>query len=129
MNKIVAIILALVVVALIPQKPAMQAQNASSAGNAANGKITFMKAGCYSCHGSVGQGGEGPRLAPHMLPRPTFTNIVRNGKIEEGLSRYWDGMPAFSTRLISDSELADIYSYLASIPTPAPVKDMQLLNN
>jgi len=125
----VAIILALIVVALIPPKPATQGQNPPSARSAANGKISFMKAGCYSCHGSVGQGGEGPRLAPHVLPRPTFTNIVRNGKIEEGLSRYWDGIPAFSIRLISDSELADIYSYLASIPAPAPVKDPQLLNN
>jgi hypothetical protein len=38
-------------------------------------------------------------------------------------------MPPFSTKFISDSELADIYAYLASIKTPAPVKSIPLLND
>ena len=34
------------------------------AGDAAKGKVLFMKNGCYECHGTVGQGGTGPRIAP-----------------------------------------------------------------
>ena len=36
------------------------------AGDAARGKAAYMKQGCYTCHGTVGQGGDrgsGPRIA------------------------------------------------------------------
>jgi mono/diheme cytochrome c family protein len=50
---------------------------------------------------------------------------VRNGKANPGANRNWSGMPPFSTKFISDSELADIYAYLTSIP--APPKNVPLL--
>ena len=119
----------ILVVTMLLQGPAAQGQNAAPAGNAANGKIAFMKAACYSCHGTMGQGGPGGRLAPMKLSNQTFLKAVRNGKKDEDQSKYWDGMPAFPTRFVSDSELADIYAYLASIPAPPPVNDIPLLKN
>jgi mono/diheme cytochrome c family protein len=128
LNKTLAVIF-IVVAAMLLQSPAMEAQNATPAGNVANGKIAFMKVGCYSCHGTMGHGGPGGRLAPMSLSNRTFMNTVRNGKKDADQSEYWDGMPAFSARFISDSELADIYAYLAGIPSPPPVKDIPLLKN
>lgn len=108
---------------------AVQAQNAAPAGNAANGKTVFIRAGCYACHGSMGQGGPGGRLAPNVIPNAIFTKYVRNGKANPGADRNWSGMPPFSNKFISDSDLADISAYLASIQTPPPVKSIPLLND
>ena len=98
------------------------------AGNATNGKAVYMKAGCYACHGSMGQGGPGGRLAPNLIPSPIFTNYVRNGKFNPNANRNWSGMPPFSAKFLSDQEVADIYAYLAGIPVPPPVKNIPLLN-
>src|SRR5262245_5436390 len=98
-----------------------QAQNA---GDAAKGKVTYMKAGCFTCHGTVGQGGAGARLTPPALNSAGFTNYVRKGGQRGG-----GGMPAFPTKVVSDTDLADIRAYLASIPAPPPVKSIPLLND
>ncbi len=111
----------LVVVSMILLGSSMRAQNAAPAGNPAYGKIVFMKAGCYSCHGTVGQGGPaGPRLAPMKLSNQNFVNTVRNGKKDENQSIYWDGMPAYSARFVSDSELADISPISQAFPRRRP---------
>src|SRR5437016_3867721 len=82
-----------------------QAQN----GNADNGKRLFLKNGCYECHGTVGQGGTGPRLAPRPLAAAALTAYVRKPA---------GGMPPYSTKVMPDSEVADIRAYLATIPEP-----------
>ena len=88
-------------------------------GNAANGKKIFLKDGCYECHGTVGQGGTGPRLAMPAIALPTLMTIVRKGV---------GGMPPYSAKVLSDAELTDIHAYLASIPAPPPAKSIPLLN-
>lgn len=89
---------------------------AQNAGNADNGKKLFFKNGCYECHGTVGQGGTGPRLAPRPLPAAALTTYVRKPGA---------GMPPYSAKVMSDAEVADIRAYLASIPEPP--KDLPLL--
>jgi mono/diheme cytochrome c family protein len=37
-------------------------------------------------------------------------------------------MPPFKEAIISDAELADIYTYLQSLPLPKAVSDIPLLN-
>jgi mono/diheme cytochrome c family protein len=37
-------------------------------------------------------------------------------------------MPTYSTAVLSDSEAADIYAFLRSLPGRKPVKDFPLLN-
>ena len=104
---------------------AAQAQpGKSTRPSAANGKTVFMRVGCYTCHGTVGQGGAGARLAPNTLPLAAMQVWVRGGTPGWSIAR---GMPAFPTTVISDSELADVQAYLAGLPPPAKPDDIALL--
>ena len=130
MNKTLGIILIVVVATLLLQSSGAQAQNPAPAGNATNGKAAYIRAGCYACHGSMGQGGPGGRLAPNVIASPLFTNYVRNGKVTNpNANRNWAGMPPFSAKFLTDAEVADMYAYLASIPAPPPVRDIPQLND
>lgn len=85
-----------------------------------------MSAGCYTCHGTVGQGGAGARLAPKPLPLERFIAYIRSGR------RGWSvagGMPAYPASMVSDEVLTDIWAYLASIPPPPPATTIALLND
>ena len=90
----------------------------------ANGEAVYLRAGCQSCHGTVGHGGAARRLAPNTLPLPAFTTWVRNGT--PGWT-FATGMPAFPASVIGDADLADVRAYLASLPPPPPVADIPLL--
>lgn len=89
------------------------------AASAEHGKTVFMQKGCWECHGTQGQGAvTGPRLAPDPLPYETLSAFVRT------TSR---AMPPYREKVLSDSDLADIYAYLQSIPKARDVKDIPLL--
>lgn len=90
----------------------------------ANGEGVYLRVGCQSCHGTVGHGGAAPRLAPDTLPLPAFATWVRSGT--PGWT-FATGMPAFSAAVISDGDLADLRTYLASLPAPPAVADLPLL--
>lgn len=129
MKKMTTLLLAAAVAVLVVEGSSVRAQSRTPAGNASNGKALFAgKAACYSCHGSMGQGGPGGRLAPKPIPEPIFMNTLRKGKHRPGANPHWSGMPPFSDKFLSDSDLADIYAYLASIPEPPDVKNIPLLN-
>ncbi len=91
------------------------------AGNAQDGKRLYTSYGCYQCHGRDAQGSSvtGPRIGPRPIPFPVFLRIVRQSPGE---------MPPYSRELVSDSELADIYAFLQSLPEPPPAKSIRLLN-
>lgn len=92
------------------------------AGNAEAGKRVFTKDGCYECHGREGQGAaqaSGPRIGPSQRFIRPFINYVRQPTGQ---------MPPYTSEVISDQELADIYAYLQSRPRPTPSKDIPLLN-
>jgi mono/diheme cytochrome c family protein len=83
------------------------------------GAALYKKNGCYECHVNDGQGGpQGPRLGPNPIPLPRFVAYVRNPAGD---------MPPFTAKVISDDDLAKIYAFLQSRPTPPPVKDIPLL--
>jgi mono/diheme cytochrome c family protein len=86
--------------------------------SADNGKKVFVKQGCAACHGTDGQGGAGPRLAPNPSPAAALIKYVRKPT---------GTMPPY-TNQVTDVELADIRAYLATIPAPPPLKDLPLLN-
>src|SRR5579863_3317737 len=93
----------------------------SPKGDAANGKKLFASYGCFECHGYVGQGGAaGARIAPKPLPWAAFSKYVRHPTNQ---------MPPYTTKVVSDDQLADIHAYLESIPAPPAVKDVPQLNN
>lgn len=84
------------------------------AGNAAKGKELFFKNGCYECHGTVGQGGTGPRIAP----RTASLAYVRKPAGQ---------MPPYTPKVMPDTDLADVLAYLMSIPAPPPARTIPML--
>jgi mono/diheme cytochrome c family protein len=91
----------------------------------ANGEAIFLRLGCPACHGTVGHGGAGTRLAPGPLPLEAFRAWVRTGSPGWSFAR---GMPAFPPAVVSDDELADVRVYLASVPAPRAADDIPLLD-
>jgi mono/diheme cytochrome c family protein len=90
---------------------------AAAQGNVEKGKALWVKDGCYSCHGTDGHGGVGPKLAPKPMAAAAFIAIVRRPPAS--------GMPTFSAKVIPDTDLNDMLAYLRSIPDPP--KDIPLL--
>jgi mono/diheme cytochrome c family protein len=92
---------------------------AQTSGKPENGRLLFIKDGCFECHGYAGQGGvAGPRIAATPLNAQALMRYVR---------RPFGAMPAFTQKVLPDPELADIYAYLKSLPPAKPAKDIPLL--
>ena len=92
-------------------------------GSAERGKKVYMEQLCYTCHGTVGQGGErgaGPKIYPNPFPYSAFAMQVRKPR---------QVMPPYTDTHVSDQDLADMYHYLFSTkPSPA-AKDIPLLKD
>lgn len=117
----------LVLVALALGMPfAAYAQTAPPKGDVEKGKAAYLKTGCHTCHGTVGHGGAGARLAPGRLAAPAFLAYVRSGRKGWSVS---GGMPGYPASLLSDAAVTDIFAYLASIPPPPPVSSIPLLKD
>lgn len=91
----------------------------AQAQDAARGKQIFVQDGCYECHGYVGQGGPGLRLAPNPLPPDRIAAYIRNPAGE---------MPPYVSKVVSDKDVADIRAYLATVKAPPALKDIPELN-
>ncbi len=90
------------------------------AGNVDEGQKLFASDGCYQCHGYEGQGSSatGPRLGPRPLPLASFSRYAR---------RPTGQMPPYTTKVVSDSDLAKIYAFLEARPAPPPVETIPQL--
>jgi mono/diheme cytochrome c family protein len=99
---------------------AAPAQTPATTGNAARGKQLYLDYSCYACHGYNAQTGNGQRLLPPRLTQQVFTLYIRAPRTRQ--------MPAYSTKLLSDAEAADIYAYILSLPREPELKDVPLLN-
>ena len=97
-----------------------QAQPAS-AGNAAHGRTLFASSGCYQCHGYQGQGlgTTGPKLAPTPLPYEAFIGQMRKPR---------DAMPLYTSKVLTEGDVQDIYAYMLSIPKAKAAADIPLLS-
>ena len=104
--------------ALVVSSGAAPAQT-TPRGDAPNGRKIYVSYGCYQCHGYQGQGSNaGPRLAPNPFPYLAFANQVRRPRAR---------MPAYTPKITSNQELADLYAYLLTIPKAKPVAEISLL--
>lgn len=94
-----------------PMRAAAQAPTAPPATNVEEGRKLFASYGCYQCHGYEGQGSSatGPRLGPRPLPLASFSRYVR---------RPTGQMPPYTTKVVSDSDLAKIHAFLEARPAP-----------
>jgi len=102
------------------QKPTPAQAPVAPTGNAQKGQQLFTSYGCYQCHGREGQGSTatGPRLAPRPLPFAALTRYVRQPSGQ---------MPPYTSRVVPDTDLADIYAFLQSRPQPPAVDSIPLL--
>jgi mono/diheme cytochrome c family protein len=118
-NAVAAVVL--VVSAAAVSVPAF-AQDSAPAGNAKAGLQVYRAIGCWQCHGTAGQGGAvtGPRLAPTALPYAAFIQQLRTPQ---------NAMPPYEAKILSDTDAANIYAYLKSVPAPKSVQDIPLLSN
>ena len=89
-------------------------------GNVDNGKKLFNDVGCWQCHGYSGQGGAGAKIAPDPISYPNFSRYVRKPAGQ---------MPPYSPKVLSDAELADIYSFLQSIPKAPDADSIPILQS
>lgn len=84
------------------------------------GQNLYDRFGCYQCHGHYGQGGSaGPALAPSPLPYEGFEVFVRTPVAK---------MPPYTTDVLSDEQLKQIRSYLASLEKGPPASEIPLLD-
>jgi mono/diheme cytochrome c family protein len=90
---------------------ASQKADNAPVGNAKNGKTVYTADGCYECHGREAQGGAGtgPKLGPSPIPYSVFAFQVRSPR---------DQMPPYTSKVLPDSELADIYAFVQSVAQP-----------
>ena len=85
------------------------------------GRRAINRYGCFSCHGTVGQGGErsgAPKLAPETYPFDAFRVLVRTPR---------EAMPRYDLQYLSDEQLRDIHGYLSSIAKGPAAKDIPVL--
>jgi mono/diheme cytochrome c family protein len=104
-----------------PNPKAAQTTKANSSsstdnGGVARGKELYLKNSCYQCHGYEGQGGSaGARLAPDPIPWQAIAAYIRKPGGQ---------MPPYTSKLLSDSDVQDIYDYLKSRPGPTDIKNI-----
>jgi len=110
----------LAAVAALAAAPAL-AQDAPK-GDPVHGKQLYLADGCFECHGRAGQGGAfnkpAPILAKTQLPFEGFEMQLRNPA---------NDMPAYSDKLMSQKDIADIYAFVQSLSGPR--KDITMMND
>jgi mono/diheme cytochrome c family protein len=106
-----ATLLAAISCALAADKPA----------NRDRGKQLYMATGCYQCHGTRGGGGgnAGPKVAPVPIPYEAFLLQMRRPRAR---------MPIYTDVVMPDADVADIYSYLLSIPQGKTAAEIPMLS-
>jgi ubiquinol-cytochrome c reductase cytochrome c subunit len=88
-------------------------QREQTPADAERGRRTFVRVGCYQCHGREAQGAStGPRLGPDPLPLAAFTRAIRTPR---------NDMPPYSTKILSDAEIADVYAFVRSRTGPRAI--------
>lgn len=119
-------IIATVLISLAPsayaqnQAPAAPPSSTAPAGDAGAGKKLFVSYGCYQCHGREAQGSSstGPRLGPRPIAFTAFSRYVR---------RPTGQMPPYTTKVVSDTDMANIYAYVQTRTPPPAVQSIPLL--
>ncbi|MBT4741104.1 MAG: cytochrome c [Rhodospirillaceae bacterium] len=83
------------------------------------GQKTFMRVGCYECHGTDGKGNEaGTALTPDTLPPEAIANFIRFSP---------GRMPVYPEEVLSDAEIEDIVAFLESVPPSPDADDIDIL--
>jgi mono/diheme cytochrome c family protein len=116
----VIIALAPVVGASAQNTPPQPSAATAPSGNADEGKKLYVSYGCYQCHGREAQGSSatGPRLGPRPIAFSAFSRYVRQPTGQ---------MPPYTAKVVSDSDMANIYAFVESRAVPPAVQSIPLL--
>lgn len=83
------------------------------------GGVLYKKVGCYQCHANEAQGGlSGPRIGPNVVPFARFSQYTRNPAGD---------MPPYTSKVLSDQDVADIYAWVQARPRPPAVSTIPQL--
>jgi ubiquinol-cytochrome c reductase cytochrome c subunit len=119
----VSLVVATIVASVVgvgAQTAPVQPSASAPTGNADEGKKLFVSYGCYQCHGREAQGSSatGPRLGPKPIAFTAFSRYVR---------RPTGQMPPYTAKVVSDTDLANIYAFVQARPAPVTVQSIPLL--
>ena len=94
----------------------------TSSGDAKKGQQLYTSSGCYECHGREGQGSRysGARIGPPPISLSGFIDYIRQPAGQ---------MPPYTSKVLSDAEVGQIYAFLKSIAQPPPAKSIPLLSD
>ena len=126
MNRVLALCGACVLLATevaARQAPGAPGTPAGPGGNdAKRGQQVWMSYSCYACHGYSGNGGNGPKLSQggRFNNATALTAYVRNPTRP-------NIMPSYSSKVLSDAEIADIFTFLKSVPPSPSAREIPLL--
>lgn len=96
-----------------------QTTEPASAGRVDVGAELYSDYGCYSCHADEAQGGQhGPRLGPDPITFARFSWYTRHPTRT---------MPPYSTVVLTDQDMVDIYAFVEAQPQPPPLESIPLL--
>jgi len=102
-----------------PQATQTQSAPTAPKGRVDTGGALYKKVGCYQCHSNEAQGGlSGPRIGPDVVPFARFSQYTRNPTGD---------MPPYTSRVLSDRDLADMYAWVQARPRPPAVTAIPLL--
>jgi len=76
--------------------------------------MSLIKSSCSATHTNA------PKLAPRPMAVVAFNAIVRHPPASS--------MPTYTSKVISDADLKEVWAYLKSIPEPPAVKTIPQLN-
>ena len=89
--------------------------------SAERGQQTFMRVGCYQCHGTDGKGNDaGTALTPDPLPAEALANFIRFSP---------GRMPVYPEEVLSDAEIEDIVAWLETVPPPLEPDSIAILRD
>lgn len=103
----------------LPNKPA---PTGPVTGNTASGKALYYSYGCYACHGYNGETGYRAFVGNwgHLATEQEFITFLR-GRANIAPVVPSDRMPNFSENSMSDKQAKDIYAYIRTFKSSAPV--------
>jgi mono/diheme cytochrome c family protein len=91
-------------------------------GNAANGKKIFLSYGCYACHGYNGETGARNFVGRwgNLQTEQQFITFLR-GRANLAPLTPVSSMPNFSAQSLPDDKAKDLYAYIRTFKSTAPV--------
>ncbi len=85
-----------------------------------HGKDLYNSVGCSQCHGWAAQGGV---AGPTLLNPSSTANFITQLRGPRAV------MPPYTSKVLQDQDIADIYAYVATLPKAPDVKKIKLLQD